>query len=123
MDTTRRRFIAGAVTAAGAAVSGLSPPARAAAPNLRSVAREAWLYALPLIEFARLRRSQGPSGLRIDAFNHLRDLATPAFRTVTTPNVDTLYSAAAIDLSNGPATISLPAFGQRYFSLHLMDMY
>ena len=42
---------------------------------------------------------------------------------VTTPNVDTLYSLAFVDLGNGPATLVLPATGKRYFSLHLMDMY
>lgn len=123
MDTTRRALIAGSVIAAGTAALGFPRATRAAAPDLRTAAREAWLYTLPLIELARLRRTQGPLGLRINAFNHLRGLATPAFRAVTTPNVDTLYSAAAVDLSNGPATISLPSFGQRYFSLHLMDMY
>ena len=59
----------------------------------------------------------------INAFVHRRELATPADRWVTTPNVDTLYSSAFVDLGNGPATVTLPATGERYFSLHLMDMY
>ena len=42
---------------------------------------------------------------------------------MTSPNVDTLYSLAFVDLANGPATVTLPATGKRYFSLHLMDMY
>ena len=42
---------------------------------------------------------------------------------MTSPNVDTLYSLAFVDLGNGPATVTLPATGKRYFSLHLMDMY
>ncbi|MBS0331724.1 MAG: DUF1254 domain-containing protein, partial [Proteobacteria bacterium] len=42
---------------------------------------------------------------------------------VTTPNNDTLYSTAQIDLSAGPVTITLPAAGERYFSLALMDAY
>ncbi len=59
----------------------------------------------------------------INAFIHYRDLATPAERLVTSPNVNTLYSLAFVDLGNGPATVTLPATGERYFSLQLMDMY
>jgi hypothetical protein len=42
---------------------------------------------------------------------------------VTTPNNDTLYSTAQLDLSAGPVTITLPAAGERYLSLALMDAY
>ena len=42
---------------------------------------------------------------------------------MTSPNVNTLYSLAFVDLGNGPATVTLPATGERYFSLQLMDMY
>src|SRR5262249_10261427 len=90
----------------------------AAPSDLRSAAREAWIYCLPLIETARMRTAQGG----INAFVHRRDLTTPADRSLTTPNVDTLYSSAFVDLGNGSATVTLPASGG-YFSLHLMDMY
>jgi hypothetical protein len=110
----RREFL-GALAAA----SGSLPMQGLAAPtDLRSAARDAWIYCLPLIETARVRPQRG-----INAFFHFRELATPANRLVTTPNVDTLYSIGFVDLGNGPATVTLPATGERYFSLHLMDMY
>lgn len=109
----RRRFLAGAAAlAAGPALAEESP--------LRAAAREGWLYGLPLIEMAGVRaRATEPVG----SFLHARALAGPASRNVTTPNNDTLYSTAWLDLSAGPARIVIPATGQRYFSLALMDMY
>ena len=59
----------------------------------------------------------------INTVGHKRRLATPADQLVTTPNNDTLYSSAWIDLHSGPVTIELPRTGLRYFSVALMDMY
>lgn len=97
----------------------------AAVADLKAAAREAWLYGLPLIEVAATRArgdivggEPSPGG-----FVHKRDLAGPEQRGVTTPNADTLYSTAFIDLAAGPATITLPASGERYLSLQIMDAY
>lgn len=91
--------------------------------DLRTAAREAWLYALPLIEIATTRARGMALGQRMGAFTHVRNLATPKHRAVTTPNNDTLYSTAQVDLSAGPVTIALPPAGERYISLALMDAY
>lgn len=104
-------------------------PARAyAAGDLRGAARDAWLYGLPLIEMANTRaravagRAAGiPAGL--NRFGHARVLAGPTARGVTTPNNDTLYSSAWIDLSKGPVTLTLPRAGGRYFSVGGMNMF
>jgi hypothetical protein len=110
------------------ALSG-STKALAAPTDLRAASREAWLFALPLIESARVRANSAEfgagdnDGTAINSFLHVRRLATPADRLVTSPNVVTLYSLAFIDLENGPATVVLPPTGERYFSLQLMDMY
>ena len=50
-------------------------------------------------------------------------LADHTSRGVTSPNNDTLYASAWLDLTQGPVTVTLPDFGKRYFSLQLMDMY
>jgi hypothetical protein len=59
----------------------------------------------------------------LNTLSHVRDLVDHTFRDITTPNNDTLYSTAKIDLSRGPVTLSLPASGDRYLSLALMDAY
>lgn len=91
--------------------------------DLRTAARDAYIYTLPLIELATTRQRGQAVGHRMGAFAHVRHLANHKHRAVTTPNTDTLYSTAQIDLSGGPVTLSLPAAGERYLSLALMDAY
>ncbi len=91
--------------------------------DLRTAARNAYIYALPLIEIATTRQRVMGLGQTMGAFTHIRHLANHKHRAVTTPNNDTLYSTAQIDLSAGPVTITLPATGDRYYSLALMDAY
>ncbi|WP_374575688.1 DUF1254 domain-containing protein [Phenylobacterium sp.] len=91
--------------------------------DLKAAAREAWLYTLPLIEIATTRTRVLGLGQQMNVFTHVRRLADHRHRAVTTPNNDTYYSTAQVDLSHGPVTISLPPSGDRYLSLALMDAY
>lgn len=114
---------------AAAAAFGVAPAGRSAAAtgDLRSAAREAWLYGLPLIEMATTRsralsgRGGQPAGL--NRFGHTRALAGPQSRAVTAPNNDTLYSSAWLDLTNGPVTLTVPSTGARYISVAGMSMF
>src|SRR6202000_3054001 len=63
------------------------------------------------------------AGIPAGSFHSQKGLATPADRFVTTPNNDTIYANAFIDLRHGPATLTIPSLGDRYASLYLMDMY
>lgn len=90
--------------------------------GLREIARRAWLYGLPLIEVAAVRRrilGMTPANVLF----HQRDLLTVATQRVTSPNNDTLYSRAILDLSRGPVELILPSSGERYLSVALMDMF
>ncbi len=89
--------------------------------DLRTAAREAWLYTLPLIEIANLRSVAQANGTPLNSFGMMRRLADHRARAVTTPNNDTLYATCQIDLSNGPVTLTIPPSGERYVSLQLMD--
>ena len=63
---------------------------------------------------------------RLGTFNrlyHQTDLVTPANQKVTSPNNDTLYSRGFLDLRQGPVALTLPASGERYLSLALMDIW
>ena len=79
-----------------------------------------YIYTLPLLEVAR-HRDAVIARTGANRWQHNRALADPAFRSVTTPNNDTIYSVAYLDLRNGPAVIDVPAGGGRYLSVHLMD--
>ena len=109
---------------------GLVPTARALAAvgDLRAAAREAFIYCLPLIEMAsardRMLNAQGDGQpAAINAFRPTRNLAGPKNRSITTPNNDTLYSSAWLDLTKGPVTLTIPPSGDRYVSVALLNMY
>jgi hypothetical protein len=91
--------------------------------DLRTAAREGYAYALPLIEVATTRQRGQAVGHRMGVFAHVRNLANHKHRAVTTPNTDTLYSTAQVDLAAGPVTITVPPSGDRYLSVALMDAY
>jgi len=106
-------------TSAGAPISRpIAPEA-----SLAAAAGEAFVYALPLIEMAAVRRnSLGRTG-RQNMLTHQRDLIDHRARWVTTPNNDTLYSVAWLDLTKGAIRLTIPPTGDRYFSAALMDMF
>lgn len=109
---------------AAAGALGFAPAFAHAAEGDATVARDAYLYALPLIEMAttRARMLKAP-GAAINRLTHTRTLADHTSRAVTTPNNDTLYSTAFLDLSKGPATLTIPPMGARYYSVAVMDMF
>ncbi|MGH6828823.1 MAG: DUF1254 domain-containing protein [Rhizomicrobium sp.] len=85
-------------------------------------------YGWPVFEVARLSYdfSYNPANPRrtpVNRLAHRRILSDHRHRLVTTPNHDTLYSSAILDLSAGPVTLNVPAFGRRYYSLAFMDAY
>lgn len=94
----------------------------------RALALDAALYGWPsVLQYVHLReQALDPSTSTYTGFTalaHDRDLAGPGYRAFTTPNADTLYSNAWLDLAAGPVLVELPAFGDRYYTLSLLDMY
>lgn len=127
----RRRLLK---TGGALALSAAFPPhgaADAAAPGLKpgfEAVLAAYRYGLPIYDNARITYliAQSPlNPLRVapNVFLHSRRLADHRSRIVTTPNNDTLYSAAYVDLSTGPVTLTVPDFGERYYSVALIDAY
>jgi len=114
---------------AAVAALGMIPAARAlaAAGDLKAAAREAWLYGLPWIEMAaaraRMLGGKGGQPARLNSFGHARNLVDASGRTITSPNNDTLYSSAWLDLTQGPLTLTVPPTGDRYISLAGMNMW
>jgi hypothetical protein len=113
-------------------------PAGTVPDDLFQIALDAVEYALPLYEMARMRSATAPRAdqagrfagdspettLRwANLFSHTRRLLGPQDRRVVTPNNDTIYSSAWFDLSRGPILVSVPAMGERYYVLGLLDMY
>jgi len=104
--------------------------AMAPAPPAESIAAtidEAFVYALPVFEMARARyagtAARPADKSALNRLMHRRTLSTAENRTVTTPNNDTLYSQAFLELSGSPVEINTPDFGDRYFSIAFMDVF
>lgn len=94
------------------------------------------VQTLPLFEMMRMRAAttarrhptQGfaaPSAdsfLRwVNQFTHTHRRLGPDDREVVSPNNDTVYSNAWLDLSQGPVIIETPDMGDRYWTLGLLD--
>ncbi|CAG9217316.1 conserved hypothetical protein [Paraburkholderia tropica] len=111
----------------------------AASRELFDLAVEAVQFALPLYEMARMLsatcpRVEGPdapdanhanhtNARWANAWLHTRQLLGPQHRRVVTPNNDTLYSSAWLDLRGGPLVIRVPAMHSRYYVLGMLDMF
>lgn len=58
-----------------------------------------------------------------NTFAHCRDLAGPGYEPFKTPNADTLYSNAYLDLTAGPVLINVPPTDGRYYTVNFLDLF
>jgi hypothetical protein len=94
------------------------------------------VQTLPLFEMMRMRAATTPrrhpvlgfaapnpqSALRwVNRFTHTHRRLGPEDKEVVSPNNDTVYSNAWLDLSEGPVIIETPDMGERYWTLGLLD--
>lgn len=99
-------------------------------------ARTAVLHTLPLFEMRRMRAAttarrhpilgfssaDRASSMRwVNHFTHTHRRIGPDDREVVSPNNDTVFSNAWLDLSRDPVLIDTPDMGERYWTLGLLD--
>ena len=89
---------------------------------------DAFIYSFPIYEMARTRHLAmshplSPLQGKANRIAHRRVLADHTSRNVTTPNNDTLYSSAWLDLSDGPVLVRVPRIAGRYWSLQFLDAF
>lgn len=88
---------------------------------------EAYIYGYPLVTMEMTRRVmtniEKPDGTRapMGQFVRMREYPTAAFRDVTAPNADTLYTVAWIDVGPEPWVLSLPDADDRYYLFPMLD--
>jgi hypothetical protein len=91
------------------------------------IGAEAYIYGYPLVTMEMTRRVVTnvvrPDGQHapMGQFALMRGYPTAAFRDVTAPNADTLYSAAWLDLSSEPYIFSIPDAQGRYYLMPMLD--
>lgn len=133
MKLSRRSFAAGALIGATALrpaqAAGWAEHFLADTEGLENIvpAVEAYVYGYSLITMEMTRRvmtnvaaaegSHAPMG----QFVRMREYPTAAYRDVTAPNADTLYTTAWIDVGKEPWVLSLPDMNGRYYLFPMLD--
>lgn len=90
------------------------------------LASQAYIYGYPLMEYQRVRQTVGTTNTLYSLESFANPDLDPIWLSIgggKRPNVDTFYSLAELDLSNGPVVLSIPDMGERYFSFQLTDPY
>lgn len=90
-------------------------------------AANAFIFGFPLVLMdvtrAVLTNTPYPVGKQapMNQFGHLRAFPDAQFRDVVSPNADTLYSSAWLDLSAEPIVLTTPDSGGRYYLMPMLS--
>lgn len=125
------RQLAGAVTLAvmlsGCATTGpdyAGNPAAAEQPPsdqaMKALSAEVFTFAYPMV-LMDVTRELMTQRTPANTFSHKRTFPDATFTEVVSPNADTLYSSAWLDLSSEPVILSVPDTRGRYYLMPLMD--
>jgi hypothetical protein len=93
----------------------------------RETAIDAYIFGYPLVTMEMTRRVMtnvaAPEGTRapMGQLVRMRAYPTSAFRDVTAPNADTLYTTTWLDVSKEPWILSIPDMKGRYFLFPMLD--
>lgn len=134
MNITRRAATAGGLSLAGTMLSGT---ARAEVGDWLAslgqgledfwIATDAYIFGYPLVTMEMTRRVMtnvaAPEGTRAPMGHlvRLREYPSAAFRDVTAPNADTLYTTGWVDVGAEPWVLSIPDMKDRYFLFPMLD--
>jgi hypothetical protein len=98
--------------------------ARSKSDDVALLAEQAYIYGYPLVLMAATRdvmTATGNDATPINHFNHKRTFPDASFTDVVSPNADTLYSVAWLDLHRQPMVLSVPATDGRYYLMQLLS--
>lgn len=90
---------------------------------------QAYIYGFPAMTYANLRwqwieSGKGPVQMGVNEYWHSRELADPTLQYGGSPNRETPYSLAFLDLRKEPMILTVPPNPEeRYYTLQLMDFY
>lgn len=97
-----------------------APNTAAAQAEFRQLANEVFVYAYPLV-LMDVTRQVMAARAQPNTFSHMRAYPDHTFTDVVSPNADTLYSTAWLDLSREPVVLSVPAMARRYYLMPMLD--
>ncbi len=123
-------LVAWTITSCQQANEGSKSAVTTSADSARSIAKEAWIYGYPMFYNYRsmylyAMDQNYPDGA--GGFNKFKNYGksfTPADTSVVTPNNDTPYSWAILNLSDEPMILEVPEIDpKRYYVMQLIDLY
>src|SRR5215475_13327820 len=79
----------------------------------------AWLWTSPEGKAIQERNGQNGPWAPMNSFWHAPKVAAPGNSTGGSPNADTLYSVAWLDLSREPLVLSVPAVVDRFYAIQM----
>lgn len=79
---------------------------------------EAYTYGFPLV---LMDATKNQMAIPVNQFASLRAFPEANMKDVVSPNADTLYSQAWLDLSQEPVIFSIPDMGDRYYLYPMLD--
>ena len=95
--------------------------------QIRALTEEATIWGYPIVQNYKATYLAGvlkasPIYVGFNTFSHGQRLLTPDDSSVVSPNNDTPYSTAILDLRAEPLVLSVPDVGDRYYTFQLIDM-
>lgn len=99
------------------------------ADSAKAIAKEAWTYAFPLamnyrtMHLYALDKTYPDYAGGFNKFKHYDKIFTAADTAVVTPNNDTPYSWAILNLADEPVVLEVPQVQNRYYSFQFIDLY
>ena len=93
----------------------------------RAIAAEAFLFGYPLVLMALTGAvmtnvsSASQGNAPVNQFSHRRAFPDASFTAVVSPNADTLYSTAVLDLAASPIVLATPDGAGRYYLMPLLS--
>lgn len=94
-----------------------------------AIAAKGYVYGFPAVLMMETMNAATTApypcnlGGPVNWFFHKLDTPTPEFRAVVRPNVDTLYSSAFLDLSEGPVMLEVPEIKNRFYLMAMLDVW
>ena len=117
MKLTRREFLhlsTAAAVAGGVTLLPVGQAAALAAPSVQQLVEEAYLYAFPLVLMDATKivstntKTATERRAPVNQLIHVRSLMDASSRTVVSPNVDTIYTQAWLDVRAEPMLYVVP---------------
>jgi hypothetical protein len=105
----------------------MKPKQLVSADQAAEIAVEAYAFGYPLVLMDVTRQMMtavpkaGALKAPVNQFIHVREFPDPTFTDVVSPNADTLYSTAWLDLTKEPIILSVPDVGKRYYLMEMLD--